>query len=57
MEQLNTFLARHPPFDGLSPDDLAELALGAQERTFEGGQVVLVEDGPPSPGLWVILAG
>jgi CBS domain-containing protein len=57
MEQLNTFLARHPPFDGLSPDELAELALGAQEQTFEGGQVVLVEDGPPSPGLWVILAG
>lgn len=57
MEQLNTFLARHPPFDGLSPDELAELALGAEEQTFEGGQVVLVEDGPPSPGLWVILAG
>jgi CBS domain-containing protein len=57
MEQLNTFLARHPPFDGLSPDALAELALDAQEQTFEAGQVVLVEDGPPSPGLWVILAG
>jgi CBS domain-containing protein len=41
----------------LSPDALAELALDAQEQTFEAGQVVLVEDGPPSPGLWVILAG
>jgi CBS domain-containing protein len=57
MEQLNTFLARYPPFDGLGPDELAELAFGAREQTFESGQLVLVEDGPPSSGLWVILAG
>jgi CBS domain-containing protein len=57
MEQLNTFLARHPPFDGLDPDELRELAAGARERLYQPGEVVLVEDGLPAAGLWVILTG
>lgn len=57
MEQLNTFLARHPPFAGLGADEVRELAAGAQELTYEPGEVVLVEDGLPAAGLWVILAG
>jgi CBS domain-containing protein len=57
MEQLNTFLSRHPPFDGLAPDELRDLAAGARERAYEPGEVVLVEDGLPAAGLWVILTG
>jgi CBS domain-containing protein len=57
MEQLNTFLARHAPFDALDADELRELTAGAQERSFGPGEAVLVEDGLPAAGLWVILAG
>jgi CBS domain-containing protein len=57
MEHLDTFLARHPPFDGIDPDQLEGLAAGAVERQFEPGEVVLVEDGPPTAGLWVLLTG
>jgi CBS domain-containing protein len=57
MEQLDTFLARHPPFDALGADELRELAAGASERAFQPGETALVEDGPPAAGLWVILTG
>jgi CBS domain-containing protein len=57
MEQLSRFLARHPPFDGLDPDELEELAAGAQEHAYERGELVLVEDGLPAAGLWVVLSG
>jgi CBS domain-containing protein len=57
MEQLNTFLARYPPFDALAPDELRDLAAEAREQSFEAGEVVLVEDGPPAPGMWVLVTG
>ncbi len=57
MEHLDTFLACHPPFDGLQPEQLREIAAAAQTRTYAPGEAVLVEDGLPTPGLWVILAG
>ena len=57
MEQLDTFLARHAPFDALDPDELSGLAAGATERAYETGVSVLVEDGLPTPGLWVLLTG
>src|SRR5215471_3719967 len=57
MEHLDTFLAKQPPFDGLAPDELREVAAKAVERRYETGQQVLVEDGPPAGTLWVILTG
>src|SRR6202012_353940 len=57
MEQLDTFLARYSPFDALDPGELRELAAGAQEHAYDTGEAVLVEDGLPTPGLWVILTG
>ncbi len=57
MEHLDTFLARHPPFDSLPPAELAELAARAGERAFAGGEAVLVEDGVPATGLYVICSG
>jgi CBS domain-containing protein len=57
MEHLDTFLSRHAPFDALAADELRELAAGAQQHSFAAGQAVLVEDGPPAAGLWVVLAG
>ncbi len=57
MEQLDTFLAHYSPFGALDPDDLRTLASGAVERAYDTGESVLVEDGLPTPGLWVILSG
>jgi CBS domain-containing protein len=57
MEHLDTFLARHPPFDGIDPEELRSLAASATEQRYEPGERVLIEDGPPAAGLWVILTG
>src|ERR1700726_2215591 len=57
MEHLDTFLARNPPFDALAPAELAELAEHATQLEFETGASALVEDGRPTPGGFVILAG
>src|SRR5581483_5574061 len=57
MEHLDTFLARHPPFDGIDPQHLKQLAAEATEQRAAPGDVVLVEDGAPAPGVWVILTG
>ena len=57
MEHLDTFLARHPPFDGIGSDELRELAAQAAVHRQAPGEVVLIEDGPPALGLWVILTG
>jgi CBS domain-containing protein len=57
MENLDTLLARHPPFDRIVPDELREALVGARERSFQTADPVLVEDGAPATGLWVILTG
>src|ERR1700744_4353823 len=57
MENFYTVLPRHPPFDGIEPDELREALAGAQEHAFEAGDTALVEDGAPASGLWVILEG
>lgn len=57
MEQLDTFLARYSPFDALDADELRTLAAGAVEHAYDAGESVLVEDGLPTRGLWVILTG
>ena len=57
MEHLDTFLSRHAPFDAIGADELRELSAGAQEHAYDSGEAVLVEDGLPTPGLWVILTG
>jgi CBS domain-containing protein len=57
MENLDTVLARYPPFDRIEADDLRAALTGAQEREFQPGERVLVEDGVPASGLWVILTG
>jgi CBS domain-containing protein len=57
MEHLDTFLAQQPPFDAVAPEVRRELVAQAREITFDTGETVLVEDGPPTPGLYVILTG
>jgi CBS domain-containing protein len=57
MEHLDTFLAQHPPFDGIDPDELHRLSGLAEVHAYAAGAVVLVEDGLPALGLWVIVTG
>ena len=57
MENLDTVLAHYPPFDAIDPAELRELTARAPERSYETGEVALVEDGRPAPGVAVILTG
>jgi CBS domain-containing protein len=57
MEHLDTFLAGHPPFDALSAEQRRDLVAGAVVQEEPTGTYVLIEDGPPAAGLWVILTG
>jgi CBS domain-containing protein len=57
MEQLDTFLAGHPPFDALAPAALRQIVAGAGREQFSAGAVLMVEDGPVAPGLWVLISG
>jgi CBS domain-containing protein len=57
MEHLDTFLARYPPFDALTAEQLTAVVAVAQQLDQDPGEVVLVEDGLPVAGLWVILTG
>jgi CBS domain-containing protein len=57
MDDLDTFLAGHPPFDALAPEQLRELTAEAAVREYEPGAVLLVEDGAPATGLGVVMTG
>jgi CBS domain-containing protein len=57
MEHLDTFLALHPPFDGIGPEQLNALVAEVEVRSQAPGELVLVEDGLPATGLWVLLTG
>jgi CBS domain-containing protein len=57
MEHLDTFLSRQPPFDALPPAEIAASAAHASEVALDTGELVLVEDGIPAAGLYVIRAG
>jgi CBS domain-containing protein len=57
MEHLDTFLSKQPPFDGLTPSEIAALADHTSEISLHTGELVLVEDGAPASGLYVVRAG
>src|SRR5712691_10870140 len=51
------FLGKFPPFDVLEPAELAALAGSVEERVYEPGEVVLLEDGAPAEHLFVVREG
>ena len=57
MSDIADFLGRYPPFSAASADDLELLAQSCQLVTAEAGTAVLVEDGPVSPGVYVVRSG
>ena len=54
---VSTFLSRHPPFDALSPEDLASVVKAAQIEHFSAGTVILQEEGEPARFLYVVRKG
>jgi CBS domain-containing protein len=56
-EDFAEFLAHQPPFDSLPEAERREAAEAAQLLTFRTGAPALVEDGDPSPGLFVVHTG
>ncbi len=51
------FLARFAPFDALEPHELQAIAASAEERRYEPGATILIEDGPPAEHLGVVREG
>ena len=52
-----TFLSRHPPFDELSPDELAKVAASVEIEHFPAGTVILEQSGEPAGHLYVVRKG
>ena len=51
------FLRRHPPFDDLSDDELAEVVRTTRIEFFPLGEVILLQGGEPSGFLYVVRTG
>jgi len=50
-------LADTVPFAGLPAAELRELAAAGRLCEYAADTAILVEDGPPSPGMWLVLEG
>ncbi len=62
MEEVNTaevaeFLSRYPPFSSLAPEALERVAGRVEERAYEAGETILVEDATPADHLFVVRSG
>src|SRR5207248_4414729 len=51
------FLGRFAPFQSLDPEALRAVAERAGECAYDAGQTILLEDGPPSEHLFVVVEG
>lgn len=51
------FLGHFAPFDELAPLERDAIAAGAEERGYEPGETILLEDGTPSEHLFVVHEG
>ena len=56
-EEIQAFLASHPPFDALDPEILAGVAATATVASYAPGDYALVEDAAPAEHLFVIRDG
>jgi CBS domain-containing protein len=57
VEEIADFLVRFPPFGQLARDDLLHFAEAVIVRSYSAGTDILIEDGPPAAGLFVIRSG
>ena len=54
---VGTFLSRYPPFDGISPSELTEVARSVEIEHFAAGTVILEQSGEPARHLYVVRKG
>jgi CBS domain-containing protein len=57
MDEIGAFLRQHPPFSGLDDATLARIAAASETHALAAETIVLVEDGPPATGFWVVWKG
>jgi CBS domain-containing protein len=57
MQEFADFLGSQPPFDGLSAEDLARLALRVEVEYFGAGTVIVPAGSPPLDHLYVVRTG
>lgn len=57
VDEIARFLARYPPFTGLSKDELEEVASVAAALHYKDREDALVEDGPPATHFFVVQSG
>lgn len=57
MQEIARFLAVHPPFDGLTPGQLAQIAAATEIEYFRPGTSILRQNEEPIRHLYVIVKG
>jgi CBS domain-containing protein len=57
LNEVARFLAMRPPFDGVAPDELCEVAAETELEFYTAGSTILSEDGGPVTFLRVIHSG
>jgi len=55
--QVGPFLARHPPFDSVVPEELERVARSVQIEFFPAGTTILRQAGEPARFLYVVRTG
>src|SRR5918994_70876 len=57
MMQVESFLARYPPFDAVPPEERIRVARATQIEFFPAGTTILRQAGPPAAFLYVVRRG
>jgi CBS domain-containing protein len=57
MNQIESFLAAHSPFDRLPAEVLAQTAAAVEVRRYQRGTRIIRQDGPPAAHLYVLARG
>src|SRR3954469_7835994 len=57
MQDVADFLAAHPPFDALDPEDVARLAAAAEVEFHPAGAEIFHQGAGPVAHLWAVRSG
>lgn len=57
MNQIESFLAAHSPFDTLPAEVMAQTAAAVEARRYQRGTRIFRQDGPPAAHLYVLARG
>ncbi len=57
MQEFSDFLAKQPPFDALSADDIERLASRVEVEYFSSGTVIITADSEPLDHIYIVRTG